>query len=692
MAIPKEPIKIKQELQSPSSLWVLLLSYAALFILLVVLKNIQFWNMREKSSILVETVSKSLSRRVSFTASYNNNISEQNSVLNLLYSPISEKNKQVEELISKIKTSDSLLAVNASLVQGTKEQSATKELLTLSKFKKDHLTSILNLIDQNKYDEAIINYEKNLSPLYRQLQLVNTELLNSADSKDNKQIKDNEDEITNLSRSNFWISGILIIVMISLGINLIKIGKINKRTTLELKESERKYRTLTEQTNEIIKKCDANGKFVFANDSFKKRLEYSDEELSGLSCSDILDDENQEFPHFPEKGEKVFTHIENIFKSKSGKKIYLEGNIIAEYKNGVFAGTMGFFNDVTEKKQLEESLIASELKFRTFFNVAPIPMWAFDPETYKFVLVNKAAVSHYGFTEEEFLNKTVADIRREDDLSVISNAILKMKEDIDSSHQNKTYRHCVNHYKKSGEKIEVEIYTSPIKIDDKNCFLTIALDVTERNHYENKITKAIIKTQEDERYEIGAELHDNVCQILAAVNMNLSRLKPALNSSLMDLYCQSSDGIRMATEEIRNLSHRLAPAFFENTTLEEMFEGLLKSFNMKDTCRTLMYFDNCAKKYPLNHEVRLNLYRILQEQLRNIINYADCTSIKIGVFVQNNKLTMRVADNGKGFDPGQVKGGIGLANMKRRSELFSGKMHINSSPGNGCELLIIIPV
>ena len=683
---------MKKKLQGPSSLWVLILSYTAMFILLVVVKNVQFWNMRKTSSLLVEVVSKSLSRHSAFTTSYDNNINEQNSLLQLLYSPPSEKNQEIKELISKIKNSDSALVLNAKLAKGTEEQLAAKKLLSLSKLKKDNLTSIFNLIDQGKHDEAIKNYEKNLSPLYRQFQLVNTELLNNAGTKDNKEIKESEGEITDLSRSNFWISGVLIIVMISLGVNLLKIGKINRKTNLELKESERKYRTLTEQTNEIIGKCDTNGKFLFANDSFKKRLEYTDEDLSELSCSDILAEENQEFPCFPEKGKEVINHVEKIFKSKSGKRVYMEGDIVAEYKNGIYTGIMGFFNDVTEKKQLEESLIASELKFRTFFNVAPIPMWAFDPETYKFVLVNKAAVSHYGFTEEEFLDKTVADIRREDDLSVVRNAILKMKQDIDSPHQNKVYNYKVNHFKKSGEKIEVEIYISPIIIDDKDCILAIGLDVTERNQYENKITKAIIKTQEDERYEIGAELHDNVCQILAAVNMNLSRLKPALNSSVMDLYCQSSSGIQMATEEIRNLSHRLAPAFFENTTLEEMFEGLLKSFNMKDTCSTMMYFDNCAKKYPLSQEVRLNLYRILQEQLRNIINYADCTSIKIGVFVQNHKLTMRIADNGKGFEPGEVKAGIGLANMKRRSELFSGKMQINSSPGNGCELLITIPV
>lgn len=682
---------MRKKLHGPSSLLVLLLSYAALFILLVFVKNVQFWNMGKTSSLLVKDVSKSVSRQSAFTNSYNNNINEQNSVLKLLYSPAREKDQQIAELTSKIKRNDTVLALNSSLVQGTEEQMAIKKLQSLSKLKNDNLTPFIDLIKKGKNNEAVLNYEKDLSPLYQQFQFVNTELLNNAGSKDREEIKVTEGKIATTSRTNFQLSIAIIIVMILIGISLIKIGKINRKTNLELKESERKYRTLTEQTNEIIEKCDENGNFVYANDSFKKTLEYNDAELSTLSFSDILDEKDITPTPFPAQGEEVISHVQKVFKTKNGKKRYLEGNLVAEYKNGIFSGTMGFFNDVTEKKQLEESLIASELKFRTFFDVAPIPMCAFDPETYRFILINKAAMTHYGFTEKEFMNKTIMDLRR-DELSKVKSDISKVNNDNSGPNQNIIYKYKRNHFKKAGEKIEVEIYTSPIIIEGKKCILAIVIDVTERNQYENKITKAIIKTQEDERYEIGSELHDNVCQILAAARMNLSRLKPSLPASEMELYCQSSESIRLATEEIRNLSHRLAPAFFDNTRLEEAFEGLLKSFNIKDSYNIFMYFDNSAKNYPLSHEIQINLYRILQEQLRNIINHAKCTAIEVGVFIQNNKLKMRIADDGIGFELNKAKGGIGLANMKRRSELFSGKMQINSSPGNGCELLITIPV
>jgi PAS domain S-box-containing protein len=353
---------------------------------------------------------------------------------------------------------------------------------------------------------------------------------------------------------------------------------------------------------------------------------------------------------------------------------------------------MGFFNDVTEKKKLEQSLVASELKFRNFFNLAPIPMWVIDPLTNKFILVNKAAVGHYGYSEDEFFDMRIFDIRAGDDNLKESEDVTNVKEKTLSLRHDETGRFNFNYLKKGGEKIEAEIYTSPILINDKQCILTVSIDVTERNQFENKITKAIIKAQEDERYEIGSELHDNVCQILAAAKINLGMIRPSLEPSVMQYYNQSSDAILLATKEIRNLSHRLVPSFFENTKLEEAFESLLQTFNVKGNYNISMHFDNSSKNILIDQEIQLNLYRILQEQLRNIINHSSCTDIEVNLFVCHNLLHMRIADNGIGFEVNDIKQGIGLTNMKRRAELFSGKLHINTSLGQGCEVMIIIPM
>jgi len=73
-----------------------------------------------------------------------------------------------------------------------------------------------------------------------------------------------------------------------------------------------------------------------------------------------------------------------------------------------------------------------------------------------------------------------------------------------------------------------------------------------------------------------------------------------------------------------------------------------------------------TQSYPLSRDLQLSLYRILQEQLRNILKHANATSIEVGLAIDNNILQMRIKDNGVGFDAGDNKGGIGLANMISR--------------------------
>ena len=86
------------------------------------------------------------------------------------------------------------------------------------------------------------------------------------------------------------------------------------------------------------------------------------------------------------------------------------------------------------------------------------------------------------------------------------------------------------------------------------------------------------------------------------------------------------------------------------------------------------------------------LYRIVQEQLTNILKHAQASKVKILVRLTKKLIKLHVTDNGKGFDMLTSKDGIGLENIKRRAEMFSGKCKLKSSPGNGCELMVELPL
>jgi signal transduction histidine kinase len=209
---------------------------------------------------------------------------------------------------------------------------------------------------------------------------------------------------------------------------------------------------------------------------------------------------------------------------------------------------------------------------------------------------------------------------------------------------------------------------------------------------EHTIIRAIIKTQEDERYEIGTELHDNVGQILATSLLMLGMIEGSVNGQEKEYFNKCKDNLLLACVEIRNLSHKLAPAFFDNMTLNESFKSLLGTFNTEKKYVIGLHFDPKVRGYLVNREIQLNFYRILQEQLSNIRKYARATKITVDVVIHEENLRMRIYDNGVGFDAGAVKNGIGLSNIKRRAELFFGKLGIDSGPGNGCELTIEIPL
>ncbi len=338
-----------------------------------------------------------------------------------------------------------------------------------------------------------------------------------------------------------------------------------------------------------------------------------------------------------------------------------------------------------ERKNASIELVRSEKRYSNLFYLSPQPMWVYDSETLKIIQVNTAAVVHYGFSEEEFLNMTILDIRPEEDRS-------KLRETIEAiTKENKgANKGSIRHSKKSGELIDVEVQSGPIQLGDKTFRMVIANDVTEKTLVENKITKAIIKAQENERYEIGGELHDNVCQILAATQMILGTLKKSASESNVEYFNQCQEYISLASKEIRALSHQLAPVFFDDKSIREMFNLLLTNFNIDNKYKISQNYPPAIEEHSLSQEIQLTLYRILQEQLRNIAKHSFANNIDV-ILQIDDAIHLKIVDDGIGFNPNSVRPGIGLANMKRRVELFSGKINVISSFNNGCTIQIEIP-
>ncbi len=339
-----------------------------------------------------------------------------------------------------------------------------------------------------------------------------------------------------------------------------------------------------------------------------------------------------------------------------------------------------------ERKKYISKLEESELRYSSLFQFSPVPKILIQNDKKNIIQVNKAACELYGYTEKEALALNFEELFASNDYSQFANSIDKQS----SSNSVKTRRY--KHKTKAGEEIYVDINSQLISFEDNDCCLIVCTDVTEKILFEQHMDRAILKTQEEERNEIGAELHDNACQLIATSQLYLSMLDGNLKNNVQGHFVMTNQLIQRALNEIRGLSHQMAPAFFDDSTLNETLPLLLETFNIKETYTIELTFTEEIYRLQLRQEIHLNLFRILQEQLRNIQKYSSAKNVIVQLTSTNKTIAMKIEDDGVGFDPQLVSKGIGLSNMKRRADLLNGTIKIISSAGKGCKIDVELPL
>jgi len=202
------------------------------------------------------------------------------------------------------------------------------------------------------------------------------------------------------------------------------------------------------------------------------------------------------------------------------------------------------------------------------------------------------------------------------------------------------------------------------------------------------ITETAIDTQESERGMLGRELHDNINQILAAAKMYIGMAK-AGQGNTPELIKDSFKLVDNAMEEIWKLSKTLVAPSLGDIGLKEALEELVEEINIT----TPTYFQlEYKSKRNVDKKIELMIYRIVQEQINNILKYAKAKEADIKINIEESRLFLSIIDNGVGFDPGIKATGIGIKNIKSRIEFYSGDFKIISSPGNGCALKVEAPL
>lgn len=214
--------------------------------------------------------------------------------------------------------------------------------------------------------------------------------------------------------------------------------------------------------------------------------------------------------------------------------------------------------------------------------------------------------------------------------------------------------------------------------------------VEQRKINQREITEAIVTAHENERMQIGQELHDNLNQVLAVTKMYVQLARKYKNKR--DLYLEKSTGfLTDIMEEIRKITKTLVPLGMELIGLSDNIKIMIDDFRATHPIE-IDFHDNGINTETLNEKLQLNIFRIIQEQLNNISKHSKATLVNIKLGEHKNQIILIISDNGKGCDMTKRRTGIGIRNIRSRVELFDGTTSIVSQPGKGYSLTTSFPI
>jgi len=348
--------------------------------------------------------------------------------------------------------------------------------------------------------------------------------------------------------------------------------------------------------------------------------------------------------------------------------------------------------NLAKRRRAERSLREGEERMSLAADAGRLGMWVWDPHSSQFWVTDKWKELHGCITTEDIQYETwIARIHPEDRQALenaLSNA-LKKQSGFHMEHRIVLPDGTIRWMSKSG-RVERVSDGAPARL------LGISIDITERKENEaaaRVVGGKLITAQEDERKRIARDLHDDLSQRLAMLSFEMhllgSKEKDAADKELIQkIVSQVTD----VSSEVHQLSYQLHPAKLDQLGFVAATRSLCHEFSKRSDISVEFEYETVSK--ILDQKIALCLYRIVQEALQNTIKHSQATRAHVFLHEGTDFIRLVVSDNGQGFDMRTESrcAGLGLVGMRERIKLVDGKITLNSAPGYGTDIHVIVPV
>jgi PAS domain S-box-containing protein len=472
-----------------------------------------------------------------------------------------------------------------------------------------------------------------------------------------------------------------------------------RRLSREVNETKALIDAFFKQTPALAWVIDEEARLYFGSHAFFKHFRLQERESIGRKITDLI----------PPSVSKTLAekHIE-VFETgqpvQTTEKVgWADGTYTISHINlfplRSLSGTSlvgGQAVRLPDKSRLEKELKEAHERMLTLNRATTDAIWDWDMKTGQ-IYRNERCMEMIGYQldNSKGLSWWLRRIHPED-RNRLADKIKEATDNMQQSWQDEYRFKCADGRYKYVEDRGFVVYENglPVKmigsLQDKSEVKELESELADvRLQKQKEISETVIRVQEKERTRIGHELHDNVNQILSTVKLFFDRIAPG-GTEQKHLKDKSIEYLQLAIDEIRKLSKELVTPQLKKETLAATIQAIIMDIQMTGALQ--ISFTHDIDDQLLSPGKKVTLFRIVQEQLKNILKHSQATKTEISLRTDAEHIRLEIKDNGKGFDPQQTRQGIGLANIHERTQFYQGTANIAAAGGKGCVLTVTIPI
>jgi PAS domain S-box-containing protein len=468
----------------------------------------------------------------------------------------------------------------------------------------------------------------------------------------------------------------------------------------KLRESEERYRDLAEQSRTTNWEVDPQGLFTYVSHVSQASWGYRPDEVLGrMHFYDLHPTEGSEafkaavFAVVERK--QPFRDVVHAIETKDGRISWGSTNGVPLLNgDGTLRGYRGSCTDITERRQAEEAVRASEERLRLAQQIARIGTFEWNAQTGVNTWTPELEAM-YGLQPGTFTGTQAAfeNLVHVDDRAGVINLVdraLKTGQSTEGEWR-VVWADGSVHWIAGRWQVLMNESREPVRM------IGVNIDVTQRKRAEEallEVNRRLIEAQEQERTRIGRELHDDIGQRLAMLAIELQQLHedPVILPEVRIRMSALQKRISEIANDIQSLSHELHSAKLQYLGIAAAMRGFCQEFEKQQ--KVEIDFKAHDLPSPLSPDISLCLFRVLQESLHNAAKHSGVWRFEVQLWGMSGDIHLTVRDSGAGFDQKAAKEsrGLGLISMEERLKLLKGTFSIESQPKRGTTIHARVPL